>query len=275
MVDTATSGVDTHADTQAMTRDSGGTQSIQRAAMILRALGDHHAEGRRLVDLSNALFLERPTVHRILKSLIAEQLVTQDPGSRRYYLGQGIVALGMAVSKNFNLTSVAQPILDELAERTGDTFYLNQRVGNEALCLIRTEGVCPIKIHTIGVGDRRPLGVGAGGLAILSAMAPAERESTLKEIEPSLSKFKGLNRRTLLRLVERTRELGYAYHDVFGFAGVQAVGVAVMSGPAKPIAALSVASIASRLGTRRVDELVTLMRKAARELEKQVADRPW
>jgi DNA-binding IclR family transcriptional regulator len=258
-----------------MDNTSAGTQSIQRAAMILRRIGNGHDEGVRLVDLAQDLYLERPTVHRIVKSLMAEALVTQDRATRRYHLGQGIVALSFIVNRHFNFQQIAQPMLEDMAQRTGDTFYLNQRIGNEALCLIRTDGHCPIKIYSIGVGDRRPLGVGAGGLAILSAMHPADRESSLNANEQALSKYKGLNKRTILRMIEKTQTLGYAHHDVYGLAGVQSIGIPVMSQHAGPVAALSVASISNRLGTKRVDELVVLLRKNARQLEKMISDYHW
>ncbi|WP_159595625.1 IclR family transcriptional regulator [Hydrogenophaga sp. BPS33] len=258
-----------------MENASGGTQSIQRAAMILRHIGNGHDEGVRLVDLSNELYLERPTVHRIVKSLMAENLVTQDVTTRRYHLGQGIVALSLIVNRKLNFQQLAQPLLEDMARQTGDTFYLNQRIGNEALCLIRTDGHCPIKIYSVGVGDRRPLGVGAGGLAMLSEMPVAERNACIAANEQALSKYKGLNKRALLRLIEKTKTLGYAHLDVYGLAGVHAVGVPIMSPQGAPVAALSIASISNRLGTKRVEELVVLLRKNARQLEQLISDYHW
>lgn len=254
---------------------ASGTQSIQRAALILRLIGDHHREGLRLVDLAEQLDIERPTIHRIVKSLMAENLVSQERASRRYHLGQGVVALGFAVTRTFNFRETAQPILEGLAARTGDTYYLNQRIGNEALCLVRTDGVCPIKVYSVGVGDRRPLGVGAGGLAILAAMPVPECEAVLHANEGAMSRYKGLNMRALRGMLDRTRRQGYAHMDVYGFAGVQAIGVPVMSPQAGPVAALSVASIASRFGTKRVEELVEMLKDQARALERLTADFHW
>ena len=43
--------------------------------------------GARLGDLSDRLDLPVPTVHRLLRALIAEGFALQDLGSRRYELG--------------------------------------------------------------------------------------------------------------------------------------------------------------------------------------------
>jgi DNA-binding IclR family transcriptional regulator len=63
-----------------------GTQGIQRAAQILRAVASRGRNGARLIDLSEQTQLEQPTARRILKSLIAEGIIIQDPASRRYML---------------------------------------------------------------------------------------------------------------------------------------------------------------------------------------------
>ncbi|RZS86667.1 IclR family transcriptional regulator [Pigmentiphaga kullae] len=251
-----------------------GTQSIGRAAAMLRVVAEHNSAGLRLVELSELLSLERPTVHRIARSLVAEGLLFQDE-SRRYHLGHGAVALGLAASKTFNLREITQPILERMARETGDTFYLNQRIGSEAVCLIRTDGACPIKIYSVGVGDRRPLGVGAGGLAILSAMGEAERESLLLSVQSQLGNYKGLTLSTLRRFIRRTHALGYALHDVHGFAGIQAIGVAIISPRSGPVAAVSVASVASCLTIKRTQELVDLLRESARQIERLTENYYW
>jgi len=58
-------------------------------------------------------------------------------------------------------------LLRAFAEEVGDTVYLVVRSGMEAVCLERIEGPSPVRVLTLDSGSRRPLGLGAGGLAIL------------------------------------------------------------------------------------------------------------
>ena len=66
-----------------------------------------------------------------------------------------------------------------LAERTQDTVFLSARDRDEAVCLERVIGDYPIKTLTLSIGDRRPLGVGAGSLALLSALSDRAAEGNV------------------------------------------------------------------------------------------------
>jgi DNA-binding MarR family transcriptional regulator len=46
-----------------------GTQSIERALLLLREIAAHNRAGSRLLDLATRTNLQRPTVHRMLKCL--------------------------------------------------------------------------------------------------------------------------------------------------------------------------------------------------------------
>ena len=77
---------------------------------------------------------------------------------------------GLTATPRFNLREICHPALARIADATGDTVFLTQRSGLDAVCLDRREGTFPIKTFTLEVGMRRPLGVGTGSLAILSAL---------------------------------------------------------------------------------------------------------
>src|SRR5690349_17309052 len=64
-----------------------GTQSIERALILMREIAAHNRTGTRLLDLASRTGLQRPTVHRMLKCLTLENMVLQDPESHRYFLG--------------------------------------------------------------------------------------------------------------------------------------------------------------------------------------------
>jgi hypothetical protein len=109
----------------------------------------------------------------MLKCLTAENLVSQDPQSRRYYLGPLVFELGITAGPRFNIRDLCADALDRVAAETGDTAFLIIRSGDDSLCVDRREGAFPIKTFTVDVGVRRPLGVGAGSLAILTALPEA------------------------------------------------------------------------------------------------------
>ncbi|WP_438590980.1 hypothetical protein, partial [Klebsiella oxytoca] len=66
---------------------------------------------------------------------------------------------------------------------------------------------------TLDVRDRRPLGVGAGSLALLAAMSDGEIDAILRQNENWLRDFQAFDRDSLQALVARTRTDGYALNE--------------------------------------------------------------
>ncbi|MCC7079577.1 MAG: IclR family transcriptional regulator [Burkholderiales bacterium] len=252
-------------------RSPSGTQSIQRAARLLRELAARNRQGMRLIDVAHSSGLQRPTVHRMLKCLTAENLVSQDPKSRRYFLGPLVFELGITAGPRFNIRDVCTDALDRIAADTGDTAFLIIRSGDDALCVDRREGAFPIKTFTVDVGVRRPLGVGAGSLAILTALPDDEIETTVQRVASRLPAYGRLTEAELLHMVKRARKTGYVLNDVRTLSGVTAIGVPILDPNARPIGAISVSAISARMTTARQRELVEILRREIRAIEKQLA----
>lgn len=250
------------------TTSQPGTQVIQRVALLLRLLTANHRKGMRLVDLAAASAIERPTVHRLLQGLIAERLVAQEHGSKLYRLGPAMYEMGLAAAPGTPLRDLCHPHLVAIAEETGDTAFLTVPSGFDGVCVDRTEGAYPIKVFVLDVGRRRPLQVGASGLALLSAMHDDEvariheaNRARLAEHYPNHSEadFR-------LRLTQARRN-GYAVKDVLEVSGVRSVAVPVRDPHGRPVAAISVATLAQRLKPERAAEVAGTIRRAVAQIE--------
>jgi DNA-binding IclR family transcriptional regulator len=247
-----------------------GTQSIQRAAFLLRLIAANNKAGLRLVDLVRHSGLEQPTVHRMLKAMIAENMVIQRVENRRYFLGPILFELGLAAEQHYGLREICQSSLVRIAEKTGDTVFLTVRRGREAVCIDRKDGAFPVKVFTLNVGDRRALGVGAGGLAILAELPEVDAEQVIEGNSKILGLVGGLNAKEMKQRVAQARRQGYGIHDVLNVSGVKAVGVAIKNAEGDPFAALSISAVATRIANQRIEELVVLLRKEASVIEKMM-----
>ena len=250
-----------------------GAQSIQRAALLLRAIAGHNRTGLRLVDLVDISGLEIPTDHRILKALVLENLIRQNLTNRRYFLGPLMFEAGLAATHEFSLRDLCHESLQRIADKTGDTVFLNVRRDHEAVCIERKDGAFPIKVFSLNVGDRRPLGVGAGGMAILSNLRESETQLIAQKISALLPRYGKLNERLLLSLIKRSKERGYVMHKVSGLGGGKAVGIPIRNPSGEPFAALSIAAITSRMGAARCIKLISLLRKEATNIERIISQR--
>jgi len=250
-----------------------GTQVVQRVSLLLRLITANHRHGMRLVDLARESGLERPTAHRLLQALIAERLVLQQHQSKLYHLGPALYEMGLAAAPSMPLRDLCHPHLMSIAEATGDTVFLTARSGFDGVCVDRVEGAYPIKVFVLDVGRRRPLQVGGGGVAILSALTDDEIARIGAANAPALAEhYPGHSDADLRRRVLHARRHGYVVKDVLEMQGVRTVAVPLRDPRGQPVAAISVATLSTRLDTTRAAEVAQIIRRAVTRIEQQLRE---
>lgn len=243
-----------------------GTQGITRAVLVLKLLAREADVGMRLVDLAQDAGLTRPTMHRLLKALVSQGMAVQDRATRRYRLGALVFELGLAAAHRFNLRDLSQPALTRLAAETGDTSFLFVRSGNDAVCINRVQGSYPIQTPALPMGSRQPLGVSAGGLALLAHLPPAEQESIIDTVSPRLGAYGDLDASDVRAHCQQVGKAGYALIANRAVPGISAVGLPVYSDSGLLLAAVTVATTYVRMTDARVRDVLPILRQAAREI---------
>jgi len=243
-------------------------QSLDRAIDLLRRIAAEHKSGARLSDLVAASGLAQPTVHRLLRQMVEGGLVMQD-AQRRYRLGHLAYELGLVASTHFGLRDQCAPHLQRVCADTGDTAFLIVRSGSDSFCLDRRSGSFPIQVLTVEVGKRRPLGIGGGGLALLSFMPPDELPEVLDRIEPHLAQYGGLTRAILLELVQAARARGWANITNYAVAGVTSLGVPIRDRAGVLVGALSVSAMTVRMQPRE-EFVAQVMQREVAALQRQL-----
>jgi len=262
----------TRQTTMAATDSDGspsGSQSVGRALALLRLVAGKNRTGVGLTQAMEASGLSKATVHRLLKEMLGSGLLMQG-SHRRYHLGQFAYELGMVASSHFQVREICAPFLERIAADTGDTVFLVMRSGNDSFCLDRHSGSFPIKVYTVEVGNRQPLGVGAGGLALLSFLTGPERSEVLEAIEDRIPSYQGLSRGALEHAIDQTRQSGHSLIANHVVQGVTGVGVPVLDRIGRPIVAVSVATISSRLETDRRERVLQTLRQEAKGMRDEL-----
>jgi DNA-binding IclR family transcriptional regulator len=226
--------------------------------------------GISLEEAVEASGLNRATAHRLLRALAMERLLAQDK-TRRFYPGIELWLMGKAAGVRFNLVELAQPCLEQLSHETGDTILISARSGDDVIYVARCEGSFPIKALTLNVGDRRPLGISSGSLAILSFLGEDERKRLLNELEAKLVDFPDFSVDLVERLVRQTRRNGYALNPITHERGSEALAVPVLDATGSPLAALTLTAISTRMTKHRIGSLVKLMQREAANLAAAMA----
>jgi DNA-binding IclR family transcriptional regulator len=244
-------------------------KTVDRIAVLLRVLAGHGADGVSLSEVARTTGYGPATTHRLLAALTDVGFAFQDLRSKHYRLGAVVATLGRAALQQ-DVAALADGALTRLAEATGDTVFASVREGLAAICIGRAIGRFPIRTLTLDVGDRRPLGVGAGSLALLATLGDAEIAQVLARNALWLKDFDGFTHDALQRLIERTRADGHAFNDGLIVPAMNAVGVAVRDADGRPLFALSLAAIRDRMLPDRRAELVDQLKREAAEIERRL-----
>ena len=242
--------------------DSGvkGSQSIHRAVAVLRAVAVSGEAGAQPTEIARELDLSVATTHRIVAALVKEAMIERDPMTKRYRVGPELVALGSMFDRRTLLRERLTPALRQIAKVSGDSVFLFLRSGRYATCIAREEGEFPIRAVAVDVGSRRPLGVGAGPLAILAALPADERESVIDSCASRFPSF-GLTPEIVRDMVERSEGLDYALNDGRILPEMTAIGVPVRTTRDRVLGSVSIAAINSRMDRKRREGLAVLLHR--------------
>ncbi|MCY1271999.1 IclR family transcriptional regulator [Cupriavidus lacunae] len=251
--------------------DSGrGTQSLDRAIGLLKEVAAHSRRGLRITDLVMTSGMERPTAHRMLQSLVKHGLISRLKGSKRYVLGDYCRELAAAFADRSDLRSICEPVLRGISEETGNSSFLIVRMGMDSLCVARSIGSYPIQVLAMKVGNRQPLGVGAGGLAILATLPKDEREECIRKNAHRLSGYGALTVSTLQAITLATIKRGHAVIGHYSVPGVIAVGVALRNSSGAVVGAITTASLDSRMSRAEQQRSLLCVERHVQAVQQQL-----
>lgn len=215
--------------------ETPGAQTLRRGLSILKLLAREQPTGLRISDIGTRLGLSKATAVRLTQTLVDERFVVHDPATRCYRLGPETFAIGLAAEPSYALQRLARESLRALALETGDWGFFSVVQGFEAICISRETGDMPIPPNALRLGDRHPLGVGAGGLAILAALPDDEVEIALRVNARYIDQHFPKSCVDVIRqLVSPTRERGYSVIPGIVAPGYWALGVPLLQGDGRP-----------------------------------------
>ena len=156
-------------------RDRAEIASVGRALDLLDLLQHAAPGGLRVGDAAAKLGVDPATASRLLSTLQAHGYASRLP-DRRYALG--VRSLRLATAWVDRLLQLAAPVMARVAQSCGETVYLLQLVGTEAVTLARLAGDRRDMID-VEVGPSYPLWASAAGRALLGCVPAVQRPALL------------------------------------------------------------------------------------------------
>ena len=236
-----------------MTEKSAITGSIARAARIIDVLATAVA-GLALNQIVERSDFSKTTVFRVLANLQEVGFVFQDPESRLYLLGHKLAHISQIAGRS-NIAGMAQRSMARLASLSEDTVFLSIPEGTAAICVARATGSYPIRTLTLNVGDRRPMGVGAGALSLFCAMSDEKRCTILAANQGWMAEF-GITATDIKAGYDAYKTSGYAANIGRIVAGTSAISIPVITANNHVVAALAIGAVDARMPAERITEIL-------------------
>jgi DNA-binding IclR family transcriptional regulator len=241
-------------------KDGGsGKQVIARAAAVLRAL-EGQSSGLSLAQIAKASDLPRTTVHRIVSSLEAQQLVISGAGGVRL----GPALLRLATSAHTDVAVIARPFIEALGRATRETVNLSVFRGVHAISIDQYPSDQELRVIS-PIGTAFPIHSTAHGKAFLGEMSDAAVKQLLSSRLEQRTAATISELPPLLAHLATVREQGYAIDIEEHARGVCGIGVVLNTGLSERYA-LSLALPALRFAESR-DKLLPAILRCKAEIE--------
>jgi len=200
--------------------------AVQKAFELLAMVADS-AEGLGVSELSTALGYSKGTIHGIVQALLKVGVLDQSPQRKKLFLGPAIVELAFKSRSYRRTIQQAQPLLDQLRDRVGQTVFLGMLSRSRVMIIAAAEASNPLKISS-PPGTSLPVLAGALGKMFLSqfddkkALQLISRCGLTRYTQKSIT-----DGQAYLKELARVRREGYAVDDEEYLPGVRAVALSL------------------------------------------------
>jgi len=244
-------------------RDGKSLNTVLNAIELIELIED--LNGASVTELASNLDMAMSTIYDYLNTLENAHYLKKTDGE--YQISLMFYKHGMRAKRSIGFVEISDPILDNVAEESGETVWLVVEEHGKSILLEKATGENAVPMEA-DVGDRVDIHTVAGGKAIL-----AHRDK--KYIQEVIDQH-GLIPRTehtitdegkFIEELEKVKEKGFAVNRQESVLGLRSISVPIQR-DGEVIAAISIAGPAHRLTDSRIDEqLSKLLLESSNEIE--------
>lgn len=244
----------------------GPAPAVATAVRLLNALAERPGAAT-LDELTRAVGEPRSSVHRVLTTLVIEDVLHRSEPRGGYRLGPKLLDWGSSYLRGVDLFDefrrVAVPIVAELNE----TVQLAVLDGAEVVHVAKVDSTRQVRL-VADVGHRVPAHASAAGKVLLAARP--DLAARMRGLPPLTART--ITSFAVLRAeLDMARAAGFAEETQESSDNLCCVAAPVMSsGPAGPVAAMSICVAAPALDPRYRDSLADCVRNGAAELSRRM-----
>lgn len=225
--------------------------ALDKAVGVMEYLG-RSENGASQAELAKALSISTSTCYRILQTLLARNWVRQLPGNL-YDISHGMLTASMKLMDYASRFECLQPLLEQLAVKTGLSCKLSIRQADVQITILRAESPAPMSVAG-KVGARFPIVEGSTGAALLY-------NETRDNIEQLLGKCpEGIDEKehpeVITERLENLKKVGYCMNIRPNRWKVEAIAAPLVDENDQVMAAITVLGFADEFSKERVKAVV-------------------
>jgi IclR family pca regulon transcriptional regulator len=238
--------------------------SLSRGLAIIEGF-EGHKEGLSVADLARQTGLSRAAVRRVMITL--QSLGYAESTGRVYRLKPRVLKLGFSYLSSASLPGIAQPILEQITEQVHESSSLSVMDSDQIVYVARSSAKRVMSV-ALSVGSRLPCYCTSMGRVLLAALPEHESRAYLERVElKALTPKTVTDRSSLMEIVARVREEGFALADEELELGLRSLAVPLKTRQGEVIAAMNVGVHAARVPlAEMVERFLPVLTENARVL---------
>ncbi|KQT13829.1 IclR family transcriptional regulator [Ramlibacter sp. Leaf400] len=250
-------------------QNEAASGTVNRALRILETLAGE-PEGMPLASVASELDLPRSATHRLLNELVRCGYVRQLRAQGDYALTTKLPAIGLSFLGGAGIVDIAQPIIDRLAETSGELVRLALVDGDRLTFVAKAQGARSGLRYDPDMGIDVQLSCSAGGHAWL--MTLSEERATELVARQGFGSPKAFGPKApttfkaLMKLLEEDRRRGFSTIVEMYSPGMSAMAAPVLRRGHDAVGVITIAGPLQRLTPDRMLQLGPALTSAAAEL---------
>ncbi|MEH7116212.1 IclR family transcriptional regulator [Neobacillus vireti] len=242
--------------------------SLRNALRLLHLFSVEKPE-LQLEEIANQLEIGQSTAYRLVHSLMVEGFIVRDPSAKSYRLAASVLALGHTLIKKEKLYHISIDIVENLAEKTGETAHIGILKDFQLLYLLKIDSAHPVHLLS-HAGKKNPLHCTSTGQVLLAYQEKPTIEQVIERGLLSCTAKTITDPIKLKDLLHKIRIKGYAVSKEELHEGVVSISSPVMDRKSNIIAAVSIAGPYSRINDRTIPRFIKQVQQAAEEIMKKI-----
>ena len=248
------------------------SKTVAKALTILKqftpAAGDLGA-----ADVARLLHMDKVIAYRLLRTLSSEDFLVQDPKTKKYRLGPGLIGLASQDLRELPASEAARPWLKKLRDASTETTMFVVRRGTECVVSLAFESPQPMRV-TANIGDAESLHTTASGKVMLAFCPPSLFDEVLMTGLPARTPRTITNPDKLRSEIKRILAKGWALDNEECVTGIRAIAAAVFGRNGVFEGCIAIRGPGTRMTDAMIESMVPGLLQAAQATSKSIGFTP-